>query len=160
MKHFSLFILIFLTTTIPLFSQGPEKPIEIRRSFFLTSYVQDGERLPRQEVREMIRVNEQAKEELSRARNNLWFGLAVGAAGSYVVGRQLSREFGNGSANWTYTGFGAGLMVVSFSFTDMYFRKNRNAVRIYNASLKKETSIPASLEVGFSENGIGFCLRF
>ncbi len=159
MKFFTLFFLLLFIAT-PLHADKIQEPIEIRRSFFLTSYLKDGEHIPRREVREMIRVNERAKEELSRARTNLWFGLAAGAAGGYLMGRQLSREFGDGKANWTYTGFGAGLMVISFSFTDMYFRQNRNAVRIYNAGLKQGAAKELSLEFGFTRNGIGLFLGF
>jgi hypothetical protein len=86
--------------------------------------------------------------------------MIFGLPGGFLIGWPLGTAAAGGKPNWVLAGIGAGLTVVSMTFSGAYSKHARNAVNLYNNGLKKVGRSRSEIEVGLMCNGIGAKIRF
>lgn len=125
------------------------------------SYFQHGSELTFNQALYRMREDEEALEQMKRARSAKSFGSFVGGVGGFMLGWPIGTALGGGDPNWMLAGIGAGLIALSIPISAAYRKNVLKAVKTYNRGLPR-TSFRERREwrMSLSENGIGLTLQF
>ncbi len=134
--------------------------IEIRKSFWGTTYRQYDQKLSPAALMEKLKENPVALAEMKKARTNQAFSTVFSAAGGFMIGWPLGAAAGGGDANWTMAGIGAGLIIAAIPFELAFGKRARNAINTYNNGLGKSSWKKPQLNLGFTRYGMGMRLSF
>jgi hypothetical protein len=110
--------------------------LELRKVGAGYQFFQGTQQLKMKQVQDILKVNEEALKEFKSAKSSNTFGQILGFAGGFMIGWTIGTAISGGEANWTIGGIGAGLAIISFPIGNGFKRKARNAVNIYNSSLR------------------------
>jgi hypothetical protein len=149
-----------LTLIVSGLSAQQPGAIEIRRSFWGTTYRQNDQKLSAAGLMEKLRENPAAFSEMKKARTNQTFSAIFSGVGGFMVGWPLGTAAGGGDANWTLAGIGAGLIVAAIPFEIAFNKRARNAINTYNSGLGKSSWRKPALNLGFTRHGMGMKLSF
>lgn len=158
MKTIVLILLMAVTLTNLNAQQGGT--IEIRKSFWGTTYRQNDRKLTPGELMETLKTNPAAYTEMKKARTNQTFSSIFSGVGGFMVGWPIGTAAGGGEANWTLAGIGAGLIVAAIPFEIAFNKRARNAINTYNSGSGKSSWRKPQVNLGFTQHGMGMKLSF
>ncbi len=158
MKKLILCILITFVA-LSLFSQYPTDSILVKKRLG-TVFQQNGKNLTPRQLITITQLNQEAYTEMRIAKRNYDFGYILGFAGGFMVGWPIGTSLGGGDPNWALAAIGAGLIVVSIPFSSAYSKHAKNAVRIYNNSLKTSYLLKPEFRIDLTYSGIGLKCTF
>jgi hypothetical protein len=158
MKHI-IFIAFFVWAFSGAYAQTASDSIETQKTNG-TIFLQHGKTLTPKELKEIVKVNPEASEELKIASGNLGAGMAFAYVGGFMIGWPIGTAIGGGKPAWAMAGAGVVLAAISIPFATAANRHTKNAVKIYNNGIKQISHNKTNLNLGFSGNGIGVRLSF
>lgn len=151
MKQLSFILLFSLLFSGSIFAQSDS--LTYKNGFWL-----DGRKLTRVTVKEMMNKNEAALKDFNAGRTMEVVGYIVAYPSAFVLGYDLGRRLAGGAGSNTMLIAGGIGTAVGLVFAIVADNNYKNAVRLYNASLKKGVS---ALSFGLTESGgVGFVYRF
>lgn len=158
MKKSIFTLTVFLMTLF--FCQAQE--IEMTKVFGGYSYTQEGENLNMKGLVNALKVNPTASVLIKKARNKTNFSSVLGLFGGICIGLPVGQAIGGGESNWALAGLGAGLIVVGIPVASSANKQAKEAVEIYNSSLKANTWLyhAPQLELIGNGSGLGLSIRF
>lgn len=158
MKYFLIICILFAGIT-DLFSQNQTDSLEME-VIVGTVFRQNGVILAPKNVLSVMKLNEQAYNEMSIALSCRNSGFVLAMGGGFAVGFAIGRVISGREPNWVLAGLGVAGIVGSFALQSAYYTHARNAINIYNSGLKPVSGWHPALNLAISDNGIGICLRF
>ena len=135
---------LFLLGPLYLFTQNQSDTIEVRKTFFGTTFRLNGRNLKPRELLDITKVNAEAYKEMKIAHKNFVIANIFGMPGGFLVGWPIGTAIGGGQPNWSLAAMGAGLIVIEIPFATAYVRHAKMAVRIYNANSIPKNTAPAN----------------
>lgn len=126
---------VLLLNSFHLFSQAPPDTIEVRKSFWGTTFRHNGKTLRPRDLLDITVADPKAYEEMRIAKRNYDVGYAFNFAGGFFLGWPLGTAVGGGEPEWGLAGVGFGLTMVSIPFYQAFVKHTTKAVRIYNAGV-------------------------
>lgn len=119
---------------------------------------QAGKKLSPKVVKELMQFDSLALHSYKSGRSIRTVGSVISIPSAVALGWSLGRWIGGGEVNGTILGIGilgtvAGIGISTFGDADV-----KKSVRLFNESVKKRAG--TSLELGLTNNGVGFCLQF
>ena len=143
------------------FGQIVTDSISAKKVFGGYNFYQGTKRLSVNELKNAMKLNDQAYGEMKSAQSANIFATIIGGVGGFMVGWPLGTAIGGGDPNWVMAGIGAGLIVVSIPISQKFSKHAKRAVDIYNDGLKTNTFWERNeLKLSMSEDGVGLVLRF
>lgn len=160
MKNIIIIVLIAISGS--LFSQTVQDSIEIKRSFFGTTYKYNGKYLTPNKIRKTIRVNPEADKVMGYAYGYKMFSDVFSMAGGFLIGYPIGTHLvGREKPNWELAALGGGLVLIAIPFAIGYSKRVDKAVRIYNDGLRQTTQVnKLNFELGYTPDGIGVRMKF
>ncbi|MBE2231118.1 MAG: hypothetical protein IAE96_10775 [Chitinophagaceae bacterium] len=155
----SIFLSLLLTASIVACAQN-SGPIEFKKNFWGTQFLQNGNRLNNTALMQTLQQHNPAYLEMKKAKTNQAFSFIFSFAGGALIGWPIGTELGGGDANWTLAGIGAGLVIVAIPFEAGFTKRARNAVKMYNGSLQKTGRFRPQFSLGGTRHGFGLKMRF
>ncbi|GAA0872072.1 hypothetical protein GCM10009117_12190 [Gangjinia marincola] len=154
--------IVLLLFTFCLSSTFYAQRIESKKVFGGYQFEQDGKMLSLKDLQNLVEGNKQAFTLVKKARNGNTFATILGIAGGGMVGFPLGTAIGGGDPNWTFAAIGGGLIVVALPLSNSAYRKAKEAVDMYNATLSTTNtfSVKPQLHLITNSNGVGFSLHF
>jgi len=141
------------------FAQTAADSIETQTPYG-TIYLQHGKTLSPKEMKEIVKMNPQAIEEMKLASGNLGVAMVFAYVGGFMIGWPIGTAIGGGKPVWALAGAGAVLVAIAIPLSAAAARHTKNAVRIYNNSLKQISRNAVKMNFGLSGNGIGVRMSF
>jgi hypothetical protein len=151
-----LFLFLMVFSAISLSAQDHRDTLEVRKNLFL----HQGKTLKPKELINITRSNPEAYKEMRKAKSNYDVAVLTSSVGGFLVGWPLGTAIGGGDPNWAIAGAGAGLIVLSLPLSSAYFKRAKNAVKIYNEDINRTGKKDVDLKWGINSNGIGIKLIF
>jgi hypothetical protein len=157
---------LILTTLLVLsfnfsFGQIVTDSISVQKVFGGYNFYQGAKRLSINELKNAMKLNDQAYREMKSAQSANIFATIIGGVGGFMVGWPIGTAIGGGDPNWVMAGIGAGLIVVSIPISQKFNKHAKRAVHIFNNGLKTSTFWQRNeLRYSMSKDGVGLALRF
>lgn len=134
-KYLILFGFI-LINVFCAFGQSAKDTIMIKKKY-KTYFIQNGKYLTTSKLLEISKLNTIAYKEMKTAKINYNIGFVLGCVGSILLAIPIVDVIFGEEPNWTLTGIGTGLVIVSIPFNRSYIKHTKKAVYIYNTEIKK-----------------------
>ena len=136
--------------------------IEMEKVFGGYKYTQNGKLMKMKDLVKTMESNQQAFDLIKKAQSNNTIASIIGGAGGFLVGWPIGTAIGGGDANWTLAGVGAGLIAISIPLTSGANKNGKQAVELYNSSLKSTSfyEFKPEFKVISNGNGIGLSMNF
>ena len=154
---------IVFTFVISLFTFSviSAQEIELKKSFGENFFYQNGEKLKRKQVKDLMKNNAEAFALMKSANSNYTWASIIGFSGSALVGYPIGTAIGGGDAKWELAGAGAALILVAIPILNNYNKKSKEAVALYNSDLP---GVSANFQPEFNLNikglGLGISMNF
>lgn len=159
MKKFFL-TSFFCFAIVVAFSQSVTDTIEIKRSFWGTTFRQNGENLKMKDMLEITKSNPTAYAQMKKARNKSTVSSIFGGVGGFLVGYTIGTAIAGKDPNWAVAGVGAGLIGAGIPFSVNAGKYAKRAVSNYNQGLQNLTTKTLQMEAVIAANGLGIKLTF
>lgn len=140
-------------------AQNAVDSIYMVKKFMGIRFVQHDEILAFNQLPELMQDNQAAFEKIRKAKGNNTAASIISGVGGFLIGLNLGTALIGGDPNWTYSGIGAGLIVVSIPFSTKARRQALEAVDLYNADLSARRP-GVQFYAGVTGNGIGIRMAF
>jgi hypothetical protein len=156
MKKSIVFVLMFVVATM-----AKAQSIQFKN---LSHFYQANKTLSLMEVKEVMQVNPQALALINKAATGNTTGNIALAGGLGLIGYGIYKH-----TTYIYvpTGYinpaikiGAGLGLVGLLIKGSAQKKAKEAVSVFNQSLKSQSSLSPNLQLGFTDSGLGLSLHF
>ena len=136
--------------------------IEMEKVFGGYKYTKNGKLMKMKDLVKTMESNQQAFDLIKKAQSNNTIASIIGGAGGFLVGWPIGTAIGGGDANWSLAGVGAGLIAISIPFTSGSNKNGKQAVELYNSSLKSTSfyEFKPEFKVISNGNGIGLSMNF
>ena len=151
---------VFCCAILIAFSQSGTGTIEMKQSFFGTTFTQNGKILKMKDLLSVMQPNETAYAYMKKARNKNTVGSIFGGVGGFLVGYTLGTAIGGKDPKWAVAGVGAGLIGAGVLFSVDAGKNAKRAVNTYNQSLQNSNAKTVKLEAIYAANGAGLRLSF
>ena len=136
--------------------------IEMEKVFGGYKYTQNGNQMTMKDLVKTMESNKQAFDLIKKARLNNTLASIIGFAGGGLIGWPIGTAIGGGDANWTLAGIGAGIVAIGIPISSSTNKKAKQAVELYNSSLKSTSfyEFKPEFKVIASGNGIRLSMNF
>ena len=151
---------LFLLSISQIFAQNQSDSIEIKKTFFGTTFKQNGKNLMPRQLMNITQSNTEAYKEMKVARTNYGVAMVFGCAGGAFIGWPIGGAIAGKKMDWTLFGIGVGLAVVSIPFSIAYTKHTKTAVKIYNNGLKQTGMNSLDFKLGLTPDGVGITMGF
>ena len=135
--------------------------IEAKKTFGEYVYSQNGDRLSKRQLMDLMEGNAEAYKLMKSARNNYTWASVLGFAGGGLIGFPIGTAIGGGDAKWELAAAGAALVGVAVLVISGYNKKSKKAVDMYNAN---QPSVGYKFQPEFRLNvkgsGMGITMSF
>ena len=158
----TLFIILILSVTFIHFSYGQKNDSITLKSTFGGYQVFQGEKqLNMTQLSALLESNKVAFNKLKSAQSTNVIASILGGVGGFMIGYPIGTAMAGGNPNWKMAGIGAGLAVISIPISISANNNIKNAVKIYNGSLRTSSFFEKSgLKLAVIENGVGIVINF
>ncbi len=155
MKKLVFPCLLWLCATV-LYAQNTDSLV-----FSKGSIVRANQVLSKKEAFAALNSNPLSAKELQKVKDNNIGGSILGGIGGFGLGYGLvDLAFGRSSGAYL-AGGGLAFALLSIPFSVAAKNRLQSAVSLYNKGLKSTSSyLKPRIEPSFTENGLGFCLKF
>lgn len=135
--------------------------IESEKVFGGYTYYQNGKALSMKSLIATME-NTEAFEVIKEAKSKNTLANILGGVGGFMIGYPLGTSIGGGDANWTLAGVGAGLIVIALPISSKANKKTKEAIDIYNTSLKTSSFhyFEPQFKMLANGKGIGLTMQF
>lgn len=151
-----------LALALDLQAQAPIKEIEVYDSARGLVFSNNGYRLSKGEVKNLLKTNTEAYERFRGVDKTRAITSVMAGTGGFIVGYSLGMHISGKEPNWNLAGVGAGLCLLTVPFTIKYNKEVKAAVKLYNEGLETAWVKPNQKEYILSSatNGLGLLLSF
>ncbi|UKM65535.1 hypothetical protein GSB9_02105 [Flavobacteriaceae bacterium GSB9] len=155
-------IILSLTIVLGIATFCNAQNIEMEKVFGGYKYTQNGRLMKMKDLVKTMKSNEQAFDFIKKAQTNYTIASIFGGAGGFLVGWPLGTAISGGDANWALAGVGAGLIAIAIPFSSGANKNAKQAVELYNTSLKSTSfyEFKPEFNVIANGNGIGLSMHF
>jgi len=119
---------------------------------------QNGTKLSADNVRSVMSGNSEALRQYNSGKSLYLAGQIIGYPCAFLFGWDLGTRLGGGEGNGALLGVGAAGTVVGLIMMYSGESKIKTSVKLYNS--KVNNSLSYQIDFGFTETGIGLCMRF
>lgn len=158
MKNQLVIVAILFLCAFQTFAQSSEQTIQIKKTAFGTSYLQNEKKLTPKQLLDITQYNAEANEIMKKAKTNADVSMVLGAIGGFMIGWPLGTAIAGGDPNWTLAGVGAGFVVVSIPFSVKYSKQAKEAVSIHNKTFEGVSRL--NFDIGCFHSGLGLKISF
>ncbi len=157
----SIIISLLCVSVSFVFGQNVSDTITFKKAKKGYDYYQGDRMISSNKFFDLLEQNSQSSEYIKSAQANSSMATALGALGGIMIGWPIGVAMGGGDPNWRFFAASVGLVAVSIPFKINSNKRVRQAVEIYNASLKANSFWDNNeLKLGITGNGIGLVLNF
>ena len=119
---------------------------------------QNGTKLSADKVRSVMSGNSEALQQYNSGKSLYLAGQIIGYPCAFLFGWDLGTRLAGGEGNGTLLGVGAAGTVVGLIMMFSGESKIKTSVKLYNS--KANNSVSYQIDFGFTQTGIGLCMRF
>ena len=127
-------IVLALIVTVFAFSNSYAQKVEIKKSWGENYFYQNGEKLTKNQLTDLMKNNSKALDLMKSAKTNYAWASIIGFSGGALVGFPIGTAIGGGDAKWELAGAGAALIVIAIPILNKYNKKSEEAVELYNSN--------------------------
>jgi hypothetical protein len=150
------FVLVLFT-----FLNSNAQQIEIKKSWGENYFYQNGEKLTKNDVKDLMKNNSEALSLMKSAKSNHTWAIIIGTTGSGLLGYQLGAATAGGDTKWELAGAGAALILVSLPILNNYNKKSKKAVELYNSNLPDvSANFKPTFNLKIKGAGLGITMNF
>ncbi len=143
-----------------LFAQSASDTIEIKKSFWGTTFTKSGETLKMKNLLDLTKSNSVAYGQIKKARNKNVVGSIFGGVGGFLVGYTVGTAIAGKDPNWAVAGAGAGLIGAGLIFSASAGKYAKKGVQTYNQGLRTTGASKVTLQGVVAANKVGVRLSF
>lgn len=135
-------------------NQQPAPPI----LSYSNGVYQNGYKIPPYQVQEIMSADKEALKRYNGGRTLYLVGRTIAYPCAFLLGWDLGTRIAGGEGNGALLGVGVGGLAVGFILSNLGDNKMKTSVQLYNSKINKETSY--QIDFGFTQSGVGFCMKF
>lgn len=158
MKNQLLTLALILLGAFQTFAQSSDLTIQVKKTSFGTSFLQNDKILSNRQLLNIIQYNTEANELMKKAKTNADVSLVMGSIGGFMIGWTLGGAIAGGDPNWTLAGIGAGFVAIGIPFSIKYSKQAKAAVALHNQTIDGVSQL--NFNIGLSPNGLGLKVSF
>jgi len=130
--------------------------IEAKKAFGGYKFYQNEKELNLSDLQQLMKNNNEALKYIKNAKTNTAFASIFGFAGGFMFGWPIGTAIGGGEANWSLAGIGVGVLGLSIPFITGANKNAKQAIELYNSSLKTVHHQKPKTEFSIISNANGF----
>ncbi len=159
----NLFCIFALITFCACYTSGQTQndSIFIEKVFDGQRYYQGENLISMKELVNILKINEQAYEEIRSARRCQTIAMILSFSGGFMIGWPIGTALSGVEPDWRIAALGLGVIIVSIPINIAHRKRAEQAVNIYNSGLHTRAyGIKSDLSLSVSPYSIGLELRF